>query len=123
MKVEFVRPDDEQKAVVATASWDGRAVSVSSDDEQVLAGITRAFRRTPVAVDDDAYRRLGTHGSVVVQPGNLEWFRAAAQVRATAETGLTARFVPGAVEGGFDPAAGYRRFEEQLERLDARTQG
>jgi hypothetical protein len=27
------------------------------------------------------------------------------------------------VEGGYDPAAGYRRFEEQIERLDARTRG
>jgi hypothetical protein len=34
---------------------------------------------------------------------------------------LAARFVPGVVVGGFDPAAGYRTFEDQIERLDART--
>ena len=28
-----------------------------------------------------------------------------------------ARFVPGVTEGGFDPAAGYRTFEQQIERL------
>lgn len=123
MRVGFVRPDDEEKAILATASWDGRDVTVESDDEQLRAEIVRAFRRTPVAVDDAAYRRLGTYGSVVVQPGDLEWFRAAAQVRVTAETGLTARLEPGVVDGGFDPAAGYRPFGEQLERLDARTRG
>jgi hypothetical protein len=29
--------------------------------------------------------------------------------------------VPGLAAGGFDPAAGYRPFDEQLEQLDART--
>jgi hypothetical protein len=32
-----------------------------------------------------------------------------------------ARFVPGVTEGGFDPASDYRTFDEQIERLDART--
>jgi hypothetical protein len=31
--------------------------------------------------------------------------------------------VPGTIVGGFDPAANYRRFEEQIERLDARSRG
>ena len=57
----------------------------------------------------------------MIQPGSLEWFRAVANGRATTESGLSARFVPGVEAGGFDPAAGYRRFDEQLERLDART--
>lgn len=121
MKVEFSRPDDEQKQAVATATWDGRDVTIASDVEGFVEGLTRAFRRTPVAVDDGAYRRLGTQGSVVIQPGSLEWFRAVAQTRATAETGLMVRFVPGAVEGGYDPAANYRPFGEQVERLDARA--
>ena len=62
-------------------------------------------------VDDGAYRRLGTSGEVMIQPGDLEWFRAASQVRGAAATGLVARLVPGVTEGGFDPAAGYRTFE------------
>jgi len=121
MKVEFTRPDDEQQDVVATASWDGRAVSIDAQDAEVASTLAHAFRPTPVAVDDGAYRRLGTSGSVVIQPGDLEWFRATAQTRATAETGLHARFVPGVTDGGYDPAAGYRRFDEQIERLDARS--
>lgn len=121
MKVEFTRPDDEQKDVVATASWDGHDVSIDAQDPELARTLTHAFRPTPVAVDDGAYRRLGTYGSVVIQPGDLEWFRATARTRATAETGLHARFVPGVTDSGYDPAAGYRRFDEQIERLDARS--
>lgn len=117
MKVEFLRRDADEPTVVATATWDGHDVTLDGSDDGVLDDLARAFRRTPVVVDDPAYRRLGTHGEVVVQPGDLEWFRAAAQVRVTAETGLVARFVPGIEEGGYDPAAGYRGFEEQMDRL------
>ena len=121
MNVEFSRAGDEQKLPVATAGWDGREVTVTAADEGVRDGLARAVRRSPVVVDDPSLRRLGTSGPVVLQPGDLEWFRAVARYRATAETGLEARFVPGVVIGGFDPAAGYRTFDEQLERLDART--
>ena len=54
-----------------------------------------------------------------LQPGTLEWFRAASFVRVPAETGLEVRLVPRVTEGGFDPAAGYRPFEETIERLNA----
>jgi hypothetical protein len=53
----------------------------------------------------------------MLQPGGLEWFRAVAQFRVPAETGLVARTVPGVARGGYDPAANYRRFSEQIERL------
>jgi putative intracellular protease/amidase len=121
MKVEFYDPEDEQKVTVATAGWDGSDVTVTAADETIRTALAHAFRRSAVAVDDASLRRLGTSGDVVIQPGSLEWFRAAANTRATAESGLAARFVPGLDAGGFDPAAGYRRFDEQLERLDART--
>ena len=121
MKVEFYDPEDEQKATVATAAWDGSGVTVTAADETARDALAHAFRRSAVVVDDPSLRRLGTSGDVVIQPGSLEWFRAAANVRATRESGLSARFVPGLDAGGFDPAAGYRRFDEQLERLDART--
>lgn len=117
MKVEFLQPGTDEPTVVATATWDGHDVTLDAGDPAVLEGLARAFRRTPVVVDDPAYRRLGTHGDVLVAPGDLEWFRAVAQVRVVAETGLVARFVPGISEGGYDPAAGYRRFEEQIDRL------
>jgi hypothetical protein len=121
MKVEFSSPDDEQRTPVATAEWDGSDVTITSQDDELRSSLARAFRRTPVVTDDAAYRTLGTSGEVVIQPGDLEWFRAVAQVRAPAETGLRARLVPGPVVGGFDPAGGYRGFEEKLERLDAQT--
>ena len=121
MRVEFVPPDDEQKRTVATAEWHEGKVAISSEDEELRTKLAHAFRRTPVVIDDPSYRRLGTSGSVVLQPGDLAWFRAVAQVRAASETGLEARFVPGASVGGFDPAAGYLPFEEQVERLDARA--
>jgi hypothetical protein len=121
MNVEYFRADDEQKQTVATVSWDGRDVTVTAEEASARDGLAHAFRRTPVVVDDPSLRRAGTSGPVVLQPGDLEWFRAVARYRATEETALSARFVPGAVIGGFDPAAGYRTFDEQLERLDART--
>ena len=115
MKVEFHTPDDPE-TVVGTATWDGTQASVESGDDEVAAKLWKIFRVTPVIADDAAYRRMGTKGEVAVQPGNLEWFRAAAQVRAP-EAGLVARLVPGVTEGGYDPAAGYRTFEEAIERL------
>lgn len=121
MRVEFYRADDEEKQTVASANWDGRDVTIESADTALRDELARAFRRTPVVVDDPSYRRMGTSGEVVVQPGDLQWFRAVAQVRVP--VGVFARFVPGITEGGFDPAAGYRTFQEQLERLDERARG
>jgi hypothetical protein len=121
MRVEYSRPDDEAKTTVASVEWDGRQVLVEADDDARRDALTKAFRRTPVVTDDAAYRRMGTSGEVVVQPGDLQWFRAVAQTRAPAETGLVPRFVPGVSVGGFDPAAGYRKFRDQIERLDERS--
>lgn len=121
MKVEFYDPEDEQKTTVARASWDGAEVTVTAEDATTRDVLAHAFRCSPVVVDDPSRRRLGTSGEVVIQPGSLEWFRAVANSRARVESGLAARFVPGLATGGFDPAAGYRPFDEQLERLDART--
>lgn len=123
MKVEYYQPDDEQKLTVATASWDGREVTITSEDAALRDALSHAFRRSPVVVDDPSLRRLGASGPSTLQPGDLEWFRAVAASRATDDSGLAARFVPGAIVGGFDPAANYRRFEEQVERLDARSRG
>jgi hypothetical protein len=121
VKVEFYDPEDEQKTTVASALWDGAEVTVTADDATIRDALAHAFRRSAVAVDDPSRRRLGTSGTVVMQPGSLEWFRAVANSRACTDSGLAARFVPGLAAGGFDPAANYRPFDEQLERLDART--
>ena len=116
MMVQFRRadaPDD----VLGAARWNDGAVEIDADEHAVRHAIERIFRRTPVVTDDASYRRQGTHGVVVVQPGSLEWFRAAAYARAP-ELDLFARLVPEVREGGWDPAAQYRRFDESIERLE-----
>jgi hypothetical protein len=116
VKIEL-HPPDQPDAVVASVSWiDGQPI-LDTDDGALRATLEKVFRRTPVVIDDPSYRRMGTSGAVLIQPGDLEWFRAVAQTRIPAETGFSARFVPGVTEGGFDPAAGYRTFEDQIERL------
>ena len=75
MKVDLFRPD-EPDTVVATIAWaDGRAV-VDTPDDILRASLQKVFRRTPVVLDDASYRRLGTSGEVLIQPGDLDWFRA-----------------------------------------------
>jgi hypothetical protein len=121
MDVEFYDPDDEQKLAVATARWDGEHVTITAEDTELRDRLAHAFRRVPVAVDDASLRRMGTSGEVVLPPGDLEWFREVAETRVPKETGLAARFVAQTVVGGYDPAANYRPFDEQVERLDERT--
>jgi hypothetical protein len=106
---------------VASASWVGDRVVVDADDPELRASIERAFRPVPVVVDDPSLRYPGTSGESVLHPGDLEWFRAVAHVRVPAETGLVARSVPGVTLGGYDPAANYRRFSEQIEHLESRS--
>lgn len=121
MDVEFYDPDDEQKLAVATARWDGEHVTITAEDTEVRDRLAHGFRRVPIAVDDPSLRPLGTSGEVVLPPGDLEWFREVAVTRVPKEAGLGARFVARTVVGGYDPAANYRPFDEQVERLDERT--
>jgi len=114
VRAELYRPDAPD-AVVAVATWDGRQARLDVKEASV-PGLDRIFRPTPIAIDDPALRHPGTSGPAVLQPGDLEWFRAALLIRAP-ELGLAVRFVSGAVVGGFDPASQYRSFEEQVERL------
>jgi hypothetical protein len=114
-------PPPEPLPAVASAVWLGDRVIVQSEDPKLEASIEHAFRPTPVVVDDRSLRYPGTRGESVLQPGDLEWFRAVAQVRVPAETGLVARLVPGVRVGGYDPAANYRRFPDQIERLLSRS--
>jgi hypothetical protein len=95
-------------------------VKVLADDPGLRTAIEHAFRPTPVVADDPSLRYPGTRGASVLQPGDLEWFRAVSLFRVPEETGLFPRFVPGVTAGGYDPAGNYRRFPEQVERLDAR---
>jgi hypothetical protein len=122
MQVQF-HPIDAPDDVVATVTWREGDVTIDTGDDPVRAALTRAYRRTPVVTDDASYRRLGTSGEVVIQAGDLEWFRAVSQVRAPAETGLRARLIPGVTRGGYDPAADYRPFEAAIERLERNAGG
>jgi hypothetical protein len=101
MRADFFRADAPDR-IVGEAEWDGRRAVVRSDDEAVRAVLERVFRRSPVALDEASTRPPGTGGATVVEPGDLEWFRAAARVRG-AEEGLSVRFVT-AVAGRWDPA-------------------
>jgi len=106
---------------VAWATWLDRRPTVESDDPEIRRSIEHAFRATPLVVDDPSLRSAGARGEQVLQPGSISWFRAVAQFRVPAETGLVARAVPGVAVGGggYDPAANYRRFSEQIERLES----
>lgn len=114
MRAEIHRPEDPE-APVAVATWDGRRAHLEVLDG-APEGVRGILRPTPVVVEDAALRRLGTRGEVLLTPGTSAWFREAVRVR-TEELGLAVRFVPTRIEGGWDPAAAYRTFEEQVERL------
>lgn len=103
--------------VVAIATWDGERATIEPAAE-ASEGLATIFRPTPVVVEDASLRRQGTHGEALLQPGTLEWFRAALLTRA-GMLGLGVRFVPGVSAGGWDPASQYRTFEEQVGRLTA----
>jgi len=124
MKVEVPRPssEDTEPTVVARAGWNGRDVLIEADDRELRDSVGRAFRRTPVVVDDASARRMGTSGAVLIEPGGLEWFRAVALVRVPREAGLLPVLVADIIEGGYDPAANYRTFEAQIERLNERPE-
>ena len=104
---------------VAAATWLAGRPVVEADDPVIGDALRRAFRPTPVVVDDPSLRSAGSRGEQMLQPGDLGWFRAVAQFRVPAETGLVPRSVPGVTRGGYDPAANYRRFGEQIERLES----
>ncbi len=67
-------------------------------------------------MDDPSLRSPGTRGPSLLEPGSYAWFRAALRSRAEA-LDLNVRFVADRIVGGWDPAAAYRGFEEQIERL------
>jgi hypothetical protein len=110
-----LHPPDDPGTIVAIATWNDGSPRVQPTGDEV-PGLDSIFRATPVVVDDPSLRPLGTHGEVVLEPGSLEWFRAALVARSEA-LGLAVRFVVDEVRGGWDPAAAYRTFREQARRL------
>ena len=116
MRAELYRPDEPER-VVALADWSGTGASIEVI-EPAVEGLDRVLRPTPVVVSDPALLPRGARGEAVLQPGSLEWFRAALLTRAP-PLGLAVRFVVGDVRNGWDPAANYRTFDEQVRRLTA----
>jgi hypothetical protein len=118
MRVEFFRANAPDE-VVGRAWWDGRTAVIEAQDDAIKKQLAEVFRLTPVVVDDASMRSLGSHGTSMLEPGSLEWFRAAALTRA-GRVGLAARMVPEFAPGtGWDPAADYRTFRNEIRRLDA----
>ncbi len=114
-------PADDPNRTVGEVAFDGRAVTIASaPDEEARAALQRVFRPAAIVVDDPALRPAGASGESVLQPGGQEWFRAAVAVRA-AEEGLKGRLAPEGWRGGWDPAAAYRTFREDLRRRAAQA--
>lgn len=115
MRAAFFRLDHPD-SIVGTAVWNGKGADVEADDESIHQAIRRIFRPSPVLIDDPSMRSYGTAGPVVLPPGSLKWFRAAAEARSRGE-GLRVRFVPEPEAAmGWDPAGAYRTFNEAVER-------
>ena len=118
MRAQLYRPQEPETAL-AVAVWDAEGARLETA-EDAPPGLDGLLRPTPVVVEDPSLRRLGTHGETLLQPGSFAWFRAALVAR-SAELGLAVRFLPSVPEGGWDPAAQYRTFEEQIDRLTTRA--
>ena len=117
MRVEFLPNQEGATSVVAGARWNGSSVEFDAEGEANRALLERIFRPASVSVDDASLRSFGTNGDVMLEPGSLRWFMAAARSRGAGE-GYRVRFV--ADESGvpgWDPAGAYRTFTSSAERL------
>lgn len=126
MRAEF-RSEKSPDRVLGSATWTAKGVALGPRDDSAGRLLRRIFRSVPVSVEEPALRTAGTAGPVVLQPGSLRWFMAAAKVRGAKE-GLAVRMVPeGEGAMGWDPAAAYRTFSDAMERKErigtAATQG
>ena len=102
------------------AKWlsdQGVSVRVPEDDAGPCGLEHLACPQSEFARGLDVVISLGARGESVIQPGSIEWFRAAAFDRAERE-GFAVRVVPEVTgQGGWDPAAAYRTFREDMTRL------
>jgi hypothetical protein len=105
IRAEFFRPRTPE-TVIGTVEWDGRQPRIEAKNTAVRDVLSRIFRPTPVPVDDPSTRPLGASGETVLEPGDLDWFIAAARVRSKQER-LGVRLVA-TMTGGWDPAGSYR---------------
>jgi hypothetical protein len=114
MKAVFFAAD-RPDTPIASVTWSKDGPTIPADDDAARAEMEAIFHRIPVVVDDPSLRSFGTAGPVVLQPGTVRWFRAAAEVRGT-RRGLQVRFVADDAEPvGWDPAGAYRPFDAVVE--------
>jgi hypothetical protein len=99
MRAEFFRAEAPD-TVVGEAQWDGRQAVIHAEDDEVRATLERVFRVSTVSVEDASPG--GTEGKTFAEPGDVEWFQAAARFRGK-EEGLAVRFV-NEVPARWDPA-------------------
>jgi len=116
VRAELYRPDAPE-SIVAIATWSGGRANLEVLDASIER-LDTLVRPTPVVVDDPSLRAPGTHGEALLEPGSSAWFRAALQTRAE-PLGLRVRFVTRQIVGGWDPAASYRSFGEQVDRMSS----
>jgi|SRR5919108_805508 hypothetical protein len=120
MRVEFFRPD-EPDDIVGAAVWDGRSVSIDAAKDSDRELLERVFRPSPVRHTVPSTRPGGNAHEVVVEPGDLEWYRMAATARGESE-GLQVRFVTDR-PGGWDPAGTYRSMRTWVAARENQTPG
>jgi hypothetical protein len=113
IRAEFFRPRTAD-TVIGTVEWDGRQPRIEAKNTAVRDVLARIFRPTPVPVDDASTRPLGASGETVLEPGDLDWFIAAARTRSKAER-LGVRLVA-SMPGGWDPAGSYRPMRAWVEQ-------
>lgn len=115
MRAEFFDPQTPDQ-VVGAAEWDGRTVHIEAGDGAARERLERVFRLTAVPINDPASRPEGSSGRTVLEPGDLQWFAAAARVRGDRE-GLAVHLVSRS-PGGWDPAGAYRPMGAWLARRE-----
>lgn len=116
IRAEFFRPRTPE-TVIGVVEWDGRRAEIQAKNSAVRDVLARIFRPTSVPVDDPSTRPVGASGETLLEPGDLAWFLAAAQVRAKQER-LRVRFVA-SMPGGWDPAGSYRPMRGWVEERAA----
>jgi hypothetical protein len=113
IRAEFFRPRTPE-TVIGAVEWDGRRPRIEAKNTAVRDVLTRIFRPTAVPIDDASTRPLGASGETVLEPGDLDWFIAAARTRSKTER-LGFRFVA-TMSGGWDPAGSYRPIRAWVEQ-------
>lgn len=105
MRAQFFR-EDKPDDIIGAAVWEGRSASIDASTDSDRELLERIFRPSSVRVTAPSTGPGRSAREIVVEPGDLEWFRMAATTRGETE-GLQVKFVSES-PGGWDPAGTYR---------------